>query len=176
MQKGTTKMKKYLLILLSLTISCVANAAETPKMLGEYGDWTAWTFNDRGNTICYMSSTPKKDEGKYTKRGDIYVSVTHRPAEKSYDEVSFEIGYPFKTSAPFVIKIGNQTFDKTFTEGDKAWTVNADEDKKLITAMKRGDRMIVNGVSSRGTGTKDTYSLKGFSSAYQAISAKCKKK
>ena len=36
--------------------------------------------------------------------------------------------------------------------------------------------MIVDGKSNRGTATKDTYSLKGFSSAYQAISAKCKKK
>ena len=42
--------------------------------------------------------------------------------------------------------------------------------------MKRGERMIVDGKSSRGTATKDTYSLKGFSSAYRAISAKCNKK
>ena len=54
--------------------------------------------------------------------------------------------------------------------------VNGQEDLKLIAAMKRGERMIVDGKSNRGTTTKDTYSLKGFSSAYQAISAKCKKK
>jgi hypothetical protein len=35
--------------------------------------------------------------------------------------------------------------------------------------------MIVEGVSSKGTKTKDTYSLKGFTGAYKAISAKCKK-
>jgi hypothetical protein len=57
-----------------------------------------------------MSSTPKKDEGKYTKRGDIYVLVTHRPAQKSFDEVSFVAGYTFKSNAPLVIKIANQTF------------------------------------------------------------------
>jgi hypothetical protein len=42
--------------------------------------------------------------------------------------------------------------------------------------MRKGDKMIVHGESSRGTQTKDTYSLKGFSQAYKAISAKCGKK
>ena len=36
--------------------------------------------------------------------------------------------------------------------------------------------MIVTGTSSKGTLTKDTYSLSGFSQAYLAISGKCKKK
>ena len=170
-------MKKYLLTICALVFSAgLANAAETPKVLGEYGDWTAWTYGSGNNLICYMSSNPKKDEGKYTKRGDIYAVVTHRPAEKAYDEVSFVAGYNFKSQAAFTVKIGSQIFNKTFTEGDKAWTVSADEDKKLITAMKRGDKMVAEGVSSRGTTTKDTYSLKGFSSAYQAISSKCNKK
>ena len=169
-------MIKYLVILCSVFVATAANAAEQPKLLGEYGDWLAWSYNDRGSLICYMSSTPKKDEGKYSKRGDIYTIITHRPAEKSFDEVSFVAGYTYNQKAPLTIKIGNQVFKNTFTEGDKGWMMTADEDKKLIVAMKRGDRMIVDGQSSRGTATKDTYSLKGFSSAYQTISAKCNKK
>ena len=169
-------MLKYLLVLSGLMLATAASAAEMPKELGQYGDWTAWTYNDRGNLICYMSSTPKKDEGKYTKRGDIYSIITHRPSEKTFDEVSFVAGYNFDTKAPFTIKIGDKVFKNTFTEGSKGWMVNSQEDRNLIAAMKRGERMIVDGKSSRGTTTKDTYSLKGFSSAYQTISAKCKKK
>ena len=169
-------MLKYVLILSGLLLTTAVQAAEQPKMIGEYGDWTAWTYNDRGNLICYMSSTPKKDEGKYSRRGDIYTVITHRPAEKAFDEVSFIAGYTYNPKAALTIKIGNQTFKNTFTEGDKGWMINSDEDRKLITAMKRGDRMIVDGQSSRGTATKDTYSLKGFTSAYQTISAKCQKK
>ena len=157
-----------------LTATTVVSAAQ-PQVLSESGDWTAWTYNEGGNLICYMSSTPKKDEGKYKKRGDIYVIITHRPAEKSFDEVSFIAGYTFKSGAPMTIKIGNKTFKNTFTEGDKAWMVSNAEDKNLIAEMKRGSRMIVDGVSSRGTATKDTYSLKGFTSAYNTITAKCKK-
>ena len=47
---------------------------------------------------------------------------------------------------------------------------------KLVDAMKKGQRMIVRGVSSKGTETKDTYSLSGFMSAYKAINAKCGRK
>jgi len=169
-------MFKYFLVLCALVLPMTATAAEQPAQIGEYGDWTAWTYNDRGNVICYMSSAPKKDEGKYTKRGDIYTIITHRPSEKSYDEVSFVAGYTYDTKAPLTIKIGSQTFKNTFTEGDKGWMRTGDEDKKIVAAMKRGDRMIVEGQSSRGTATKDTYSLKGFTTAYKAISAKCKKK
>ena len=42
--------------------------------------------------------------------------------------------------------------------------------------MFRGERMIVEGTSNRGTQTKDTYSLIGFARAYKAINAKCGKK
>jgi invasion protein IalB len=169
-------MLRFLCLLSALIIGFAASAkAEQPKVLGEYGDWTAWTYNEGGNLICYMSSTPKKDEGKYTKRGDIYVIITHRPSEKAFDEVSFVAGYTFKSGAPLVIKIGNKTFRNTFTEGDKAWMVSNTEDKNVIASMKRGSRMLVEGTSSRGTSTKDTYSLKGFTSAYNAISAKCKR-
>ena len=169
-------MLRFLCLLSALIIGFAASAkAEQPKVLGEYGDWTAWTYNEGGNLICYMSSTPKKDEGKYTKRGDIYVIITHRPSEKAFDEVSFVAGYTFKSGAPLVIKIGNKTFRNTFTEGDKAWMVSNTEDKNVIASMKRGSRMLVEGTASRGTSTKDTYSLKGFTSAYNAISAKCKR-
>lgn len=74
------------------------------------------------------------------------------------------------------IQIGNKTIDKLFTDGTMAWTINGQVDAELIKEMKRGSRMIVTGTSSRGTQTKDTYSLKGFNKAYMAISKKCNKK
>ena len=169
-------MKKFLtaILLCGLTVSGAAQAA-APQLIGEYDDWAAYSVKDGKGTICYMASTPKKDEGKYTKRGDIYVIITHRPAEKSFDVVNFVAGYTYKSGAP-VVKIGKDSFSRLFTDGDKAWAIDDKADKELVAAMKRGQRMIVDGVSSKGTKTKDTYSLKGFSGAYKAISSKCKKK
>ncbi|MBR6408625.1 MAG: hypothetical protein IKS23_00075 [Alphaproteobacteria bacterium] len=168
-------MKKILFFAFLLYSSSVF-ALEAPKLIGDYNDWSAYTFKEGNNTVCYIASTPKKDEGKYTKRGDIYAVVTHRPADKSFDVVNFVAGYSFRDGAKFTVKIGHEVFSNFFTEDDKAWTLSDADDAKLVKAMFRGERMLVEGVSSRGTQTKDTYSLKGFARAYKAINAKCGKK
>ena len=121
-----------------------------------------------------MASTPKKDEGNYKKRGDIYAVVTHRPADKSYNVVNFVAGYNYKPNSKVVVKIGTTSFNNLFTNLDNAWAPDNFTDKKIIEAMKRGQKMIVEGTSQKGTKTKDTYSLNGFTGAYRAISAKCK--
>ena len=167
-------MKKCLFLSVLGVLSYVGTAiASAPKVIGEYGDWIAYYYRDGAGPVCYIASTPKKDEGKYGKRGDIYVVVTHRPNEKSFDVVNINAGYTYKNSTDAELKIGAKTFNM-FTNGDKAWATNEKVDKEIVNAMKRGNRMIVNGISSRGTRTKDTYSLNGFSSAYKAISNKCK--
>lgn len=167
-------MKKHLILSLLGILGYITNAVSAEQsLLGEYGDWIAYYYRDSAGPVCYMASTPKKDEGKYTKRGDIYVVVTHRPNEKSYNVVNVNAGYPYKRNSETQLKIGAQTFN-LFTSGDKAWAMTSQDDKNIVEAMKRGSRMIVNGTSSKGTKTKDTYSLSGFSSAYKAISNKCK--
>ncbi len=170
-------MKKlFILTLFALLCTNLKAYAGVPQVLGEYGDWIAYYYRDNSGAVCYMASTPKKDEGKYTKRGDIYTVITHRPAENSFDVVNINAGYTYKKDAKVLIKIGAKTFDKLFASGDKAWAVSETADKEIVEAMKKGNRMVIHGTSSRGTATKDTYSLKGFTSAYRAISNKCGKK
>ncbi|MBO5442715.1 MAG: invasion associated locus B family protein [Alphaproteobacteria bacterium] len=170
-------MNKFLssFVLLGLLFPGISFAA-TQQMIGEYDDWVAYYHKDAGGIVCYMASAPKRDEGKYTKRGDIYAVVTHRPGEKSFDVVNFVAGYTFKPGSKVTVKIGKTTISRLFTSEDKAWAVSDKVDKELVNAMKKGERMIVHGVSSKGTNTKDTYSLAGFTGAYKAISSKCKKK
>lgn len=167
---------KKLLFLSAFFLSAQSFAMDAPKLIGDYNDWSAYTYKEGNATVCYMASTPKRDEGNYTKRGDIYAVVTHRPSDKSFDVVNFVAGYTLKSNSKFTVKIGKETFSKFFVDGDKSWTINDSEDEKLVKAMFRGERMIVEGVSNRGTHTKDTYSLKGFARAYKAINAKCGKK
>ncbi len=167
-------MIKYVSLFAAVMFSVSAYANSVPVELGEYGDWTAYSYKEGKNTVCYMASTPKKDEGNYKKRGDIYAVVTHRPADKSYNVTNFVAGYKYKKGSNVTVKIGTTTFHNLFTNDENAWAPDTATDKKLVEAMKRGEKMIVEGTSFRGTKTKDTYSLAGFSRAYQAISAKCK--
>ena len=161
-----------LLALLSVFAGGAPVLAQGIERIGDFDDWSAFRFTEGGNRACYMASQPVKAEGKYTRRGDIYALVTHRPAENRRDEVSFIAGYAFKANSTVEVKIGGQGF-QLFTSEDGAWTANKDEDQRLVQTMIKGNRMIVKGTSTRGTLTTDTYSLKGFTAAYRAITDTC---
>ncbi|MEN8236194.1 MAG: invasion associated locus B family protein [Pseudomonadota bacterium] len=153
----------------SVTLAATKNTA--PKQIGKYGDWTAFVMTQNGRKVCYMASFPKKKEGKYTKRGDVYALVTHRPRENSFNVVSLQAGYPFSEGATVIATIDGKQH-KLFAEAETAWAPRG-SDKPLTTAMSRGANMIVTGTSRRGTKTKDTYSLKGSLQALRAINKAC---
>ena len=54
-----------------------------------------------------------------------------------------------------------------------AWTPDAAADRELVDAMQRGKILVLRGTSSRGTDTVDTFSLIGFTKAYQEINKAC---
>ena len=146
--------------------------AQGIEPVGTFGDWSAFQFSEDGNPACYMSSEPTKASGDYTKRGDVFAIVTHRPAEKRIGEVSIIAGYAYQKDSTVGIAIGNQTFE-LFTQDDGAWALDSASDKKLVQAMRKGNKMVVKGTSARGTLTTDTYSLKGFTKSYRAIGKAC---
>lgn len=152
-----------------------AQAQNTPKLIDVFGKWEAYTYSEDGQKVCYMGSQPISAKGNYTKRGKIYVMVTHRPALKLLNEVSFITGYTYKPGSDVDLRIDSKKF-KLFTHDDSAWAVNSEEDRKLVRSMKAGSKMVVVGYSSRGTKTTDTYSLSGFTAAYNAISKACNAK
>jgi hypothetical protein len=148
-------------------------AAAQDKALGSFRDWSAQTFSEGGKTVCSMWSQPGKAEGKYTRRGEIYAFVTHRPASDRINELSFEAGYSFKPDSEVTVTIGDETFT-LFTKDSTAWNRTAEGDAAIVKAMRAGTRMVVKGRSSRGTLTTDTYSLRGFTAAHNAVNAACK--
>ncbi len=146
--------------------------AQGIEPVGVFGDWSAFRFSEDGNPACYMSSEPTKATGNYKKRGEVYAIVAHRPSEKRIGEVSIVAGYAYKKESAVEVSIGTQGFE-LFTQDDGAWAPDAASDERLIQAMRKGNRMVVKGTSSRGTLTTDTYSLKGFTKAYNAIGKAC---
>jgi len=141
--------------------------------IGRFGDWTAYEDGSGANKICYMGSSPQKSQGNYTRRGSIFFLVSHRPGDKVRGEVALETGYPFKKGSDATAVIDGKTTFKLFTQGESAWNSGAGADRKMVAAMKKGGRMVVKGRSQRGTLTTDTYSLKGFTAAFDAISRAC---
>ncbi len=157
--------------LATMTIGSVAHA-QTPKLIGNYGDWAAYSFTENGNKVCYMVSQPKKAEGKYSKRGDVFALITHRPGEKTKNVFSYVTGYTYKDGSDVTVKVDSNKFT-LYTQKDMAWTPDQASDNKLAQAIRKGSKFTVKGTSSRGTLTTDTFSLKGSGGAHDAINKAC---
>jgi hypothetical protein len=145
--------------------------AQDHKSLGEFGDWQAYTYQQGGGERCTMASKPLKDEGDYSKRGPIWAFVMHRPKEGATGEVGFQMGYPIKEGSLVKLEIGGAKFD-LYTSGEGAYAWREDE-PRIVQTMRAGATMTVTGTSTRGTVTKDIYSLTGFTAANETINKAC---
>lgn len=157
-------------------VAAEAQAQGEPKSLGTFDAWTAVEMPARSAKVCYMIARPTKSLPDGAKRGDILLTVTHRPASKQRDEVSFQSGYPYKADAPVVLEVEKKKFElftKPDVDPESAWSRDAAMDKALVAAMRAGNTLTIKGISARGTETIDTFSLDGFSKAYAEIGKAC---
>lgn len=153
-------------------VGASAASAQDVTVIGTHGAWTAYSYQEDSGLVCYMASEPTKAEGNYTRRGDVFALVTHRPSEESLDVVSIVAGYPYKENSDANVRIGSTSFDM-FTHGERAWNRDEATDKTMVQAMIKGSSLTVKGTSGRGTLTTDTYSLSGFTAAHKDITKAC---
>jgi len=151
----------------------LAGAAK-PTLLGQFGDWGAYTATPGGKKVCFALAKPATAETKPERpRNQPYMFISIRPAEKVNNEVSIIVGYPFKTSTEATAEVGATTF-ALYTQGDGAWIKNAGEEAHMVDAMRQGESAVVKGMSSHGTQSTDTYSLKGLSEALDRVAQECR--
>lgn len=151
-----------------------AGAQESTNVVATEGDWTVFAASNPKE--CWAVSPPKttvnSKDGKPVEvtRGDIRLYVAYRSG--SNGEVSFTGGYPFAPGSTVELDVGGQKFN-LFTEGENAWTGSPADDQKLIGALRAGSSVTITGRSSRGTTTKDTFSLSGITAATNTAKARC---
>ncbi|CAM4366479.1 invasion associated locus B family protein [Palleronia rufa] len=140
---------------------------------------TAWSvFVEDEPKECWSVSSPTNTvntrDGQVVsvQRGDILLFVTFRPGANVDGEVSFTGGYPFADGSTVTLDIGGTSFD-LFSEGEWAWPASASDDAQIVAAMKRGTDASLTARSSRGTQTKDTFSLFGFTAAMDEAQSRC---
>ena len=146
-------------------------AGANDKDLGLFKEWQAHSFVQDGGKVCNVWSVPKSSKGNYTRRGRIYAYVTHHAKYKKYRQVSFELGYTAKKGYEPKLTIGKQSWT-LFTDGSLVFS-REEDDAALVKAMRRGQKMTLVSVSSRGTKTTDVFSLSGVTKAMQAIDKAC---
>ncbi len=147
-------------------------AAQAPQFLGSFRDWFLYSYDEAGGKTCYIASKPTTEAGNWNRRGPAAVLVSRLPIPGAGEQVSVQPGYPFKANSTAQLKIGNQEW-QLFTQGEHAWANTDDEDQAIVRAMQRGSDMTVRGTSQLDTYSLDTYSLLGFTAAFEAMRDAC---
>jgi hypothetical protein len=88
--------------------------------------------------------------------------------------VSVQPGYTFKSGSDIEVVVDGSTKFTFFAQGEHAWAKTSRDDANLIAAMRKGGAMTVRGISTRDTFSLDTYSLIGFTAAYNAMNEACR--
>ena len=140
--------------------------------LGDAQGWSAFAETDKNAKACFLVGRPIKSEPENLKRGDVYVYVTHRPADKTFNVVSFAAGYPYKEGSDAELAVDTRKF-ALFTTKESAWSRDAATDKAVVDAMAKAKQAVLKGTSTRGTNTTDTYSLDGFAAMLAQIDKAC---
>lgn len=166
----------------ALTMVSAASAQSNPSqgatLLGQYGDWGAYTASPGGKKICFALTKPTSGStNPPDRRNDsmsVYLFVSSRPAEKVKDEVSLLVnGYQFKSGGDASAQVGDASF-AMYTQKDGAWIKNAAEESRLVEAMRKGSDLRVKAVTDKGTETTDIFSLKGISDALGRVGQECR--
>jgi invasion protein IalB len=155
--------------------TAAAAAPAQPTLLGQYGDWGAYTATPEGKKTCFALAKPKSSTTNPAgrKRDPAFVFISTRPSENVRNEISVVIGYSFKTTSDATAEVGPTKF-AMYTQNDGAWIKNVAEEARLIEAMRKGADLTIKGTSSRGTSSTDTYSLKGLVQAMDRFAQECK--
>ncbi|MEA2929974.1 MAG: hypothetical protein QOG38_2402 [Hyphomicrobiales bacterium] len=146
-----------------------------PTLLGQFGDWGAYTAASGGRKVCYALAKPAstQTEPANRPRDPVYVFVSTRPTENVHNEISIVMGYPFKPGSEATADLGSAKY-AMYTQADGAWIKNAAEEARMVETMRKTGEMIVSGESGKGTKSVDKYSLKGLSQALDRVAQECK--
>ena len=139
---------------------------------------SAWiVYVEEDPLQCWVVSEPtaqantRDGEAVNVDRDPAYIFISFWPELDRAGEVSFTGGYPFAEDS-VSIEIGGANFE-FFSEGEMAWALSEEQDAQIIDALRAGSEAFMNAQSTRGTDTRDTFSLAGFSAAMDDAEARC---
>ena len=161
--------------LFGTAFSSAATAQESTNRVAADTDWSV--FVEESPKECWAVSAPRETvntrggQPVQVRRGDILLFATYRPG-RSTPEISFTGGYPFANDSTVGVTIGSNEF-QLFVDGQWGWAGSPEEDARIFAAMRGGAEAVLTARSSRGTNTRDTFSLFGFTAASEEAARQC---
>jgi len=137
-----------------------------------HNDWSLFKTKVNNIDFCYVASLPIQKEGTYKERGEPYATIMRKKGA-TVDEVSISSGFIYDPDKDIIISILKRKFP-LFSNEEKAWTYDKNDDIEIVKQMKNGAKMYITGYSKSGAVANDTYSLSGFNDAYNKMIEICK--
>jgi len=157
--------------LLGMTLALGATALQAQESSNVVATMTDWSvFVEESPKECKETVNTKDGNPVQVRRGDILLFVTFRPSASG--EISFAGGYPFAGGSTVKLDVDGTTYD-LITDGEWAWPGTKDDDAAILSALKKGTTAVLTAKSGKGTQTKDTFSLRGFTAAMEDAAKRC---
>jgi hypothetical protein len=138
-----------------------------PKLIARFDDWIAATHPESGVPVCYAFTRAHSSIPTVAGRGGVVLTVTQRPSGR--DAVAMESGFSFTPDATVTVQ-ADQTGLDFYTSQRAAF---ARDGHAAVIAFKASGRAIARSPGPHDATVTDTFSLKGFTAAYEAISKAC---
>ena len=155
-----------------MTLGFTALNAQEIKKIGKFKDWETIVVTDDASKLCFAQSKPVLQSPKNNIR-EARLFISFRPLEKISDEVSITSGYEYNVQNTILAKSGKNKIKFDISKDNFAWIANNKVEKKMISVMKKGSRIMVTGYNKSGSQTIDHYSLMGFTKAYNSAKKNC---
>ena len=160
--------KSFFLLIISISFA----QSEELKKLGKFKDWKATMITNLSGKVCFAQSRPVLQSPTKGDR-EAGLTVSFRPNEKIYDEVSITSGYEYNSQNSIIATSGKSKYKFDIAQDNFAWISNNKIEKKIIKRMKKSSRIMVTAYNQSGSQTIDHYSLMGFTKAYNAAKQSC---
>ncbi|MEM9619316.1 MAG: invasion associated locus B family protein [Pseudomonadota bacterium] len=150
-----------------------AALAQQPEAKATYKDWSVFVREADGQKICFVATEATDKSPKSVNHGDVFFLVATWASGAATEQPSLMTGYALNAKPEPTVRIGSDKWDMYVSENE-AFIEAADEETRLVRAMRRGADMRIGAVSQRGTATSYVISLRGVSAALDRAKSECR--
>ncbi len=144
-----------------------ASAIPAPRPIGAFEDWQAATYDEAGQTVCYAFTKARSSTPRIPGRGEAILTVTQRVLMR--DAVSLSAGFEYAANAGVSVQSDKAKFE-FYTAKRSAF---ARDGHAVIAALATSRQVTVKSPHPQKKEVVDSFSVRGFAKAYEAINKAC---
>ena len=163
------KAVKILAKIIASWLVTASSALASPQLVAAHEDWNLWC--EGGCKTCAMSTVAGSDGGT---NEDAAFLLVYLSLGSPSGVVSSYLAQGYRQHSLPDLMIDGRHFE-LFSKRNRAWAVDTEADRRMISAMLKGVKAIISGVSAGGEVSRKVFSLMGFSAIWRRALRRCRK-